>query len=128
MICILQILPDGTVWLPKLVGHIVDIATSSAEPVDIDKKLIEGPNANKRGKIFIPLILMLQVRAQQIPSMLQILSVLGFADILSSSLQQYYFIVKPIRKLIKDDIYAEKARRPTWEYLARTRGFRRSGY
>lgn len=56
-----QILPDGVVWLPKLVEHIVDIATSSVQPVVIDKKLIEGPNANKRGKIFVPIILLLQV-------------------------------------------------------------------
>ena len=59
----LQILPNGSVWLPKLMGHIVDIATGSVQSVDIDKKLIEGPNANKRGKIFIPVILMLQVKA-----------------------------------------------------------------
>lgn len=59
-----QILPDGTVWLPKLVEHIVDIATSSIPPVVIDKKLIEGPDANKRGKIYVPLILLAQVATE----------------------------------------------------------------
>ena len=70
---LLQILPDETVWLPKLVEHIVDIAVSSAQPVDIDKKLIEGPNANKRGKLFIPILLLLQVKMENVIHTSQIL-------------------------------------------------------
>lgn len=88
-----KVLPDGTVWLPKLVEHIVEIATSSVQPVVIDKKLIEGPNANKRGKIFIPIILMLQ----------------------------YLLVVKPIQKLIRRDLRDENANRPAWEALAKSR-------
>lgn len=88
-----KVLPDGTVWLPKLVEHIVEIATSSVQPVVIDKKLIEGPNANKRGKIFIPIILMLQ----------------------------YLLVVKPIQKLIRHDLRDENANRPAWEALAKSR-------
>lgn len=86
-----KILPDGTVWLPKLVERIVDMATSSVPPVVIDKKLIEGPDANKRGKIYVPIILLVQ----------------------------YLLLVKPLQKLIEYDLKKENKNRPEWEKLAK---------
>jgi hypothetical protein len=80
MTAMLQILPNGNVWIPKLMGHIVDITNSSAQPVHIDKNLIEGPNANKRGKIFIPVILLLQVRSLEIHLVLLVVSMLDFTE------------------------------------------------
>ncbi|KAH7301957.1 hypothetical protein KP509_23G050000 [Ceratopteris richardii] len=85
-----KVLPDGSVWLPKLVEHIVDIATGSAEPIVIDKKLIDGPNPNKRGRVFVPLIFLFQ----------------------------YLFIMKPMVYLMKRDMESEVRRRPSWEVLA----------
>lgn len=58
-----QILPDSTVWLPNLVEKIVEVATGPTKSLLIDKKLIEGPNANQRHKIWIPLLLLAQVHA-----------------------------------------------------------------
>jgi hypothetical protein len=50
-----QILPNGTVWLPALVERIVEVATGPTSSIFVDKKLIDGPNANERGKWWIPL-------------------------------------------------------------------------
>lgn len=60
-----QILPDGTVWLPNLVEKIVEVATGPTKSLLVDKKLIEGPNANQRGKIWIPLLVLFQVCASR---------------------------------------------------------------
>ncbi|PIN20476.1 Small monomeric GTPase [Handroanthus impetiginosus] len=81
-----KILPTGTPWIPNLVQVITDVALNEKAGVLVDKKLIEGPNANERGKIFIPLILAFQ----------------------------YFFIIKPIQKLIKADAAREEAK-PSWE-------------
>lgn len=56
-----QILPTSVPWIPNLVGMITDVTLNGKKGILIDKKLIEGPNANDRGKIFIPLILAFQV-------------------------------------------------------------------
>lgn len=62
MPCILlQILPDGTPWIPNLVKTITDVALNGSKGILVDKKLIEGPNPNRRWKEFIPLILAFQV-------------------------------------------------------------------
>lgn len=82
-----KILPGGLVWLPKLVEQVVEIAVSSIQPVVIDQKLIEGPNANQRGKIFIPIVLMLQ----------------------------FLLVIKPIQGYIQQDVKKEKLKRPMWE-------------
>eukprot|EP01018_Ginkgo_biloba_P011790 Gb_28188 [translate_table: standard] len=82
-----KILPDGTIWLPNLVKNIVQVVTNGSEPILIDKNLIEGPNANQRGKLFIPFLLILQ----------------------------YFFVVKPIRNSIWKDIEKENSERPAWE-------------
>ncbi|KAH9300495.1 hypothetical protein KI387_012078, partial [Taxus chinensis] len=55
-----KVLPDNTVWLPNLVRNIVEVATNDGKSIVIDKKLIEGPDANQRGKRWIPVILLFQ--------------------------------------------------------------------
>eukprot|EP00850_Spirogloea_muscicola_P021810 SM000262S09889 [mRNA] locus=s262:14082:16371:- [translate_table: standard] len=85
-----KILPDGTVWLPQMVEAVVDAATSGRPPLVVDQKLIDGPDANRRGKIWIPLLLAVQ----------------------------FFLVLKPILKLIEKDVAAEHAKRPTWELRA----------
>lgn len=87
-----KVLSDGTVWLPYLVEKIVEVATNGSKPILIDKKLIEGPDANQWGKRWIPLFLLLQ----------------------------YFFIVRPIRRGIQKDIEKEKSERPPWEIYDET--------
>ncbi|CAA6656433.1 unnamed protein product [Spirodela intermedia] len=81
----MRVLPDGTVWIPNLVKTITDIVLNGSKAITVDQKLIDGPNPNQRGKIFIPLILALQ----------------------------YFFLVKPIKQRIREDIAREK--KPLWE-------------
>lgn len=57
----MQILPNGAVWLPSLVERIVEVATGDTKSIVVDKKLIDGPNANQRGKLWIPLVILAQV-------------------------------------------------------------------
>ncbi|KAL2526932.1 Translocase of chloroplast 34 [Abeliophyllum distichum] len=80
-----KILPTGLPWIPNLVHTITDVALNGSKSIVVDKKLIEGPNANDKGKLFIPLILLFE----------------------------YLFVVKPIQKWIKDDIARET--KPLWE-------------
>ncbi|KAI5670338.1 hypothetical protein M9H77_10702 [Catharanthus roseus] len=80
-----KILPNGIAWIPNLVETITEVVLSGGKSILVDKKLIEGPNPNERGKIFIPLILAFQ----------------------------YFVVVKQIQKWIKDDIANES--RPSWE-------------
>ncbi|XP_020551045.1 uncharacterized protein LOC110012318 isoform X1 [Sesamum indicum] len=80
-----KILPTGTPWIPNLVHIITDVSLNGKSGILVDQKLIEGPNANDRGKVFIPLILALQ----------------------------YFFVIKPIQKWIKDDVARES--RPAWD-------------
>lgn len=64
----IQILPDGTVWLPALVERIVEVAISDTASIVVDKKLIDGPNANERVKWWIPLLVVAQVRTKNLLS------------------------------------------------------------
>lgn len=80
-----KVLPNGIAWIPHLVQTITEIALNKSESIHVDKNLIEGPNPNQRGKLWIPLIFALQ----------------------------YFFITKPIEGLIKKDIANES--RPSWE-------------
>jgi GTP-binding protein len=91
-----KILPNETVWLISLVERIVELATSENKSILVDKKLIDGPDANRRGKLWIPLVL----------------------------LAQFLLIVWPIRKAIQRDLEEEKQHRPQWEIRAEE--FRRS--
>ncbi|KAI7725265.1 hypothetical protein M8C21_026063 [Ambrosia artemisiifolia] len=80
-----KILPNGTVWIPNIVEIITNVATNESKSIFVDQKLIDGPNANERGKAFIPLILAFQ----------------------------YFFVIKQLQKWIKDDI--AKAPKSSWE-------------
>ncbi|CAI9091935.1 OLC1v1027056C1 [Oldenlandia corymbosa var. corymbosa] len=73
-----KILPDGTPWIPNLVKKITDVVLSGGKGILVDKALIEGPNPNAKGKIFIPLIVAAQL-----------------------------FLVGQIKKWIEDDISQE---------------------
>lgn len=85
-----KILPNGTVWLPALVERIVEVATGTTDSVFVDKKLIDGPNANEWGKWWIPVL----------------------------AVAQYFLVVMPIRKAIEKDLAEEKNQRPQWEIRA----------
>ncbi|XP_059627842.1 translocase of chloroplast 34, chloroplastic-like [Cornus florida] len=80
-----KILPNGTAWIPSLVKTITDVVSNGGKGILVDKKLIEGPNPNERGKLLIPFI---------------------FAF-------QYFFVVKRIQRCIKDDVANES--KAVWE-------------
>ncbi|XP_034672608.1 translocase of chloroplast 34, chloroplastic-like isoform X2 [Vitis riparia] len=80
-----KILPNGTAWIPNLVKTITDAVSNGSKGILVDKKLIEGPNPNERGKLLIPFILAFQ----------------------------YFFIVKRIQRAIKSDM--AKERKAPWE-------------
>uniref|UniRef100_B3TM35 Translocase of chloroplast n=1 Tax=Elaeis guineensis var. tenera TaxID=51953 RepID=B3TM35_ELAGV len=80
-----KILPDGTPWIPNLVEVLTVVIANGSKPITVDQKLIDGPNPNARGKLFIPLLL-------------------AFQD---------FFRVKPIQKAIKHDMAKES--KPLWE-------------
>ncbi|PNY12341.1 translocase of chloroplast 34-like [Trifolium pratense] len=71
-----KVLPNGIAWIPNLVKTIIEVAMNGCKSISVDKKLIEGPNPNDRGKRYIPLILAFQ----------------------------YFFVIKPIQRSIKRDI------------------------
>ncbi|VFQ80507.1 unnamed protein product [Cuscuta campestris] len=70
-----KILPNGTAWISDLVQTITEVVLRGGQSIFVDKELIEGPNPNERGKLFIPLLLAFQ-----------------------------FFVVKRIEKGIKADI------------------------
>ncbi|KAF4403256.1 hypothetical protein G4B88_028027 [Cannabis sativa] len=80
-----KILPTGTPWISHLVQIITEVALNGSKSIVVDKKLIEGPNPNDRGKILIPIFLAFQ----------------------------YFFAIKPIEWAIRGDIAQES--RPSWE-------------
>ncbi|KAG2405466.1 translocase of chloroplast 34 [Vigna umbellata] len=80
-----KVLPNGTAWIPHLVQTITEIALNKSVSIHVDKNLIEGPNPNQRGKLWIPLVFALQ----------------------------YFLVMKPIKGLIERDI--ENERKPAWE-------------
>lgn len=93
-----KVLPNGDVWLVKLVEGIVNISTSGAAPVIITQQLIDGPDVNNRGKLFIPLLILFQ----------------------------FFFIVRPLRKAIKEDSRMEWDARADWEISASN--YKRDGF
>ncbi|XP_042482735.1 translocase of chloroplast 34-like [Macadamia integrifolia] len=80
-----KVLPNGTAWIPNLVKTITVVISNGSKAILVDRKLIEGPNPNDKGKLWIPLILALQ----------------------------YFFVVKPIQQAIRQDIANES--KPLWE-------------
>jgi hypothetical protein len=45
-----QVLPNGIAWISNLVKTIAEVAMNGCKSISVDKKLIEGPNPNERGK------------------------------------------------------------------------------
>ncbi|KAJ7954543.1 Translocase of chloroplast [Quillaja saponaria] len=80
-----KILPNGTAWIPYLVQTVTEVVLNGCKSIYVDKKLIEGPDPNQRGKLLIPLIFALQ----------------------------FFLVMKPIERAIKKDIAKES--RPSWE-------------
>lgn len=80
-----KILPNGTAWIPNLVQTITDVIINGGKSILVDQKLVDGPNPNNRGKLFIPIILAFQ----------------------------YFFVVKKIQGAIKNDV--ENESKPLWE-------------
>lgn len=80
-----KVLPNGIAWISNLVQKITEVALNKSESIHVDKNLIEGPNPNQTGKLWIPLLYALQ----------------------------YFFVIKPIEGLIQQDISSES--RPSWE-------------
>ncbi|CAJ2671892.1 translocase of chloroplast 34 [Trifolium pratense] len=74
-----KVLPNGIAWIPHLVQTITEVALNKNESILVDKKLIEGPNPNQRGKLWIPLIFAAQ-----------------------------FFFIKKIESIIKNDIANEE--------------------
>jgi hypothetical protein len=62
----LQILPNGDAWIPSLVKEIILVATNGKKALVVDEKLVNGSESNDRGKIFIPLILGIQVKTYHV--------------------------------------------------------------
>ncbi|MED6174548.1 Translocase of chloroplast [Stylosanthes scabra] len=88
-----KVLPNGTSWIPNLVEKITEVTTRGNKSIYIDKKLIEGPNPNQRGKIFIPILFALQ----------------------------FLFVIKPIERAIKNDVAKEA--KPLWAIREAKRRF-----
>ncbi|KVI00393.1 AIG1-like protein [Cynara cardunculus var. scolymus] len=80
-----KILPNGTAWIPSIVETITKVALTDSKCILVDQKLIDGPNPNDRGKLFIPLILAFQ----------------------------YFFVLQPLQRSIKTDV--ENAVKSKWE-------------
>ncbi|GLT88042.1 hypothetical protein SLE2022_060860 [Rubroshorea leprosula] len=74
-----KILPNGVAWIPNLVSTITEVVLNGSKAIHVNKKMVEGPNPNEKGKILIPLIALLQ----------------------------YPFIVKPMVQAIKKDVKNE---------------------
>ncbi|KAI8564423.1 hypothetical protein RHMOL_Rhmol03G0180500 [Rhododendron molle] len=58
--CDEKIVPNGTAWIPNLVKTVADVVANGSKGILVDRKLIEGPNPNQRGKLLIPIILAIQ--------------------------------------------------------------------
>lgn len=111
-----QVLPDGTAWIPHLVKTITEAVLNGSEPIFVDKKLIEGPNPNDRGKFLIPLLFAFQVCFQTSNALrISLYSDIGLDKVVQFlfACWQFFFVVKPIERAIKKDIAKES--RKSWE-------------
>ncbi|KAK1374033.1 Translocase of chloroplast [Heracleum sosnowskyi] len=75
-----KIIPTGIAWIPNLMKTITEVVSNGSKGIRVDKKLIDGPNPNQRGKWLIPFI----------------------------AAFQYLFIVMPLQLLIENDAEAER--------------------
>ncbi|KMZ76157.1 Translocase of chloroplast 34 [Zostera marina] len=80
-----KVLPNGICWIPNMMKTITEVISNGSKAIYVDQKLIDGPDPNLRGKIFIPYILAFQ----------------------------YFFVVKYIKGSIMGDIKKEK--KPLWQ-------------
>ncbi|KAK9154583.1 hypothetical protein Sjap_002063 [Stephania japonica] len=80
-----KVLPNEIAWIPNLVETITNVVSNGSKSILVDKKLIDGPNPNERFKFLIPVILAFQ----------------------------YFIVIKPIQRTIKNDIRKES--KPLWE-------------
>ncbi|MBA0854134.1 hypothetical protein Goshw_026419 [Gossypium schwendimanii] len=55
-----KILPNGEAWVPNLVKAITGVATNKSRAIVVSKKLVDGSDANDKGKLWIPVILGVQ--------------------------------------------------------------------
>ncbi|MBA0574760.1 hypothetical protein Golob_023914 [Gossypium lobatum] len=55
-----KILPNGEAWVPNLVKAITGVATNKRRAIVVSKKLVDGSDANDKGKLWIPVILGVQ--------------------------------------------------------------------
>jgi hypothetical protein len=83
--------------------EITIVISNGSEPIHVDQKLIDGPNPNNRWKMFIPLILAVEVDyiVHNTPF------IHAFRQnylLIFRMLFQYFLVVKGIRKAIHADI------------------------
>jgi hypothetical protein len=98
-----QILPDGTLWVPNLMKEITVVISNGSSPTHVDQKLIDGPNPNNRRKLFIPLILAVEVDCLHNTYFHWHPQTELYAHIFCT-LFQYFLVVKGIRRAIHADI------------------------
>ncbi|WZZ37782.1 hypothetical protein YC2023_034041 [Brassica napus] len=126
-----KILPDGTSWIPNLFKTITEISFNCNKSIHVDKKLVEGPNPNDRGKRLIPLIFAFQFAQNKLSNgdsyvnvrsgnlaycfMIHVLMVLNL---------QYLLVMKPLVRFIKSDVSRES--KPAWEMRGSGSASRRS--
>lgn len=73
-----QILPNGVAWIPNLVKTITEVVSNGSKSILVDKKLIDGPNPNEKGKWLIPLIAAFQVRLRNFSVVLHTVYILNY--------------------------------------------------
>ncbi|KAH9606415.1 hypothetical protein KSS87_015058 [Heliosperma pusillum] len=55
-----KVLPDGVAWIPNLFKVVIDIVSNGSSAILVNKRLIERPDPNQRGKYWMPVILAAQ--------------------------------------------------------------------
>ncbi|RWR87897.1 translocase of chloroplast 34-like protein [Cinnamomum micranthum f. kanehirae] len=48
-----RVLPNSTAWIPHLVKMITEVISNGSKSVEVDKKLIEGPNPNDESSSYL---------------------------------------------------------------------------
>ncbi|CAL2245703.1 unnamed protein product [Prunus armeniaca] len=88
-----KVLPNGTAWIPHLVQTITEVILSGSKSIYVDKKLIDGPNPNEKGKFLIPLILIIQV------SLYILYTWSSFFSLLMQGLINYFHFSFPVNSI-----------------------------
>lgn len=108
----MQILPNGVAWIPNLVKTITDVVLGRGKSIFVNKKMVDGPNPNNRGKILIPFILAFQVSSFFAFLSMPLPSCDSNTHLTFCVYWQYFFVFKRIQGMIKDDIRNEPE--PDW--------------